>query len=520
MSWKGFLLRAGITSDGKNIAFKKGNLTVQDAILPKGIVPSEVVTAGPTTYTIAQLLTGFILRDPTGTSRADLLPTAALIIAGIKGVFVGLTFEFIINNTGSNGEIITVTTATGLTLTGIMTIDGGELRRFRVEVTGVTTPAVVIRDSGSGNGLSASEMEFLDGAIAGTQVANKAVIADANVNTGVSKVTALSIGSTGAEVVQEPQLVAPTLTTVDDTAVYAVGREYTNPAGEVFIYLQGIASVIEGDWVTYRVTSITTAVIKRVVAGDQGTLAIAMAAVINTKFGWFQVVGNNLAAGAITGGDAAVGGAVFLTATPGIMDDVEVSDDRVSGAVFSVQEGELSGNPAALAGATISRPFVGMGWPVRPILSQIDDSALYSVGRKYEDVVSGDVWVYLSGVASCVEGSWLTYYITSTAAAVTALLAASALGLVAIAVGALENTKFGWAQIAGNNLRAKATSGGDAAAGAHVYYQAAGIVDDQIVAGDMVYGAIFSIQEGELSGNPAGLAGVTIAYPFVTNEST
>jgi hypothetical protein len=44
-----------------------------------------------------------------------------------------------------------------------------------------------------------SEINFLDNALAGTQVASKAVIADANVNTGVSKITELHIGASGSE---------------------------------------------------------------------------------------------------------------------------------------------------------------------------------------------------------------------------------------------------------------------------------------------------------------------------------
>ena len=51
-----------------------------------------------------------------------------------------------------------------------------------------------------GLGLDATEYGRLNGALAGTQVANKAVITDANVNTGVSKVTQLHIGATGAEI--------------------------------------------------------------------------------------------------------------------------------------------------------------------------------------------------------------------------------------------------------------------------------------------------------------------------------
>ena len=47
--------------------------------------------------------------------------------------------------------------------------------------------------------LTLAEVDVLDGATAGTQVASKAVVADANINTGVSKVTELHIGATGSE---------------------------------------------------------------------------------------------------------------------------------------------------------------------------------------------------------------------------------------------------------------------------------------------------------------------------------
>jgi len=365
MSWKGFFLKAGIHSDSKNISVQRGNITCQNEIIAAGIEPDEVVTAGPATFTIAQLLTGIVVRDPTGASRADLVPTAALIVAGIEGVFIGAVFEFTIINTGSNAEIITVTTAAGVTLTGTMTIDGGDLRRFRAEVTAIASgsQAVTIRDIGDSTALSAAELEYLDGAVPGTQAANKVVVANSDVNTGVSKVTALHIGATGSEILQEAEPLVPTLT-------------------------------------------------------------------------------------------------------------------------------------------------------------QVDDSALYSVGRRYRNPITGDVFVYLSGVTSCVIGSWVAYYITSAAASVTALIVANGIGLVAIAMGVVENAKFGWFQLAGNNLMAKAASGGDAAAGTIVYYQATGIVDDQVSAGDMIYGAVFSIQEGELSGNPAGFAGVSIQYPFMTDESS
>ncbi len=170
MSWRGFFLRAGVLSDGKNIAIQSGNLTVQEAIIAKGIVPDEVVAAAATSFTIAQLLTGYIKRDPAAASRADPMPTAALIIAGIKNVFVGAVFDFTIENTGSVTEIITLTAATGTTLSGTMTIDGGDIRRFRAVVTAVTSPAVTIYSlGGSSEGVLATTLEIntaLDGILA------------------------------------------------------------------------------------------------------------------------------------------------------------------------------------------------------------------------------------------------------------------------------------------------------------------------------------------------------------------
>ncbi len=311
----------------------------------------------------------------------------------------------------------------------------------------------------------------------------------------------------------------PTLTDVDSAAAYSLGKIYRDADGSEYIYLQGLASTITGDWVTYRITSTAAAVTVRAIAGVQGSLAIAMAAIVAGKFGWYQIFGLNLGAGAISGGNAAVGGAVYLTSTAGLIDDVEVADDRVSGAVISVQEGELASNPVALAGVTISHPFVGMGWPVRPDLTQLDASALYTVGRRYTDHVSGKEYIYLTGATNVTLGSWVTYYITSPAGSVTAEIAANAIGLVAIAMAAIIQTKFGWFQVFGNNLAAQAASAGDAAAGAIVYYQSAGIVDDQSSAGNMIYGAVFSVQEGEVGGGD-GFAGVNIAYPFMTDEST
>jgi len=90
-------------------------------------------------------------------------------------------------------------------------------------------------------------------------------------------------------------------------------------------------------------------------------------------------------------------------------------------------------------------------------------------------------FIYLKGVGSTVLGSWVTYNADDNS---TALLAANAIGPVAIAMGASVANTFAWYQISGKAV-------GKALAGfldnANVYATAtAGSVDDAPVAGDRV----------------------------------
>jgi hypothetical protein len=95
-------------------------------------------TAAAITMTAAQILGGLILRDPNGAGRADLVPTAAALVAAIPGAGVGSAFEFTIRNTADAAETITVTTNTGVTLSGTMTIAQNNSKRFVAVFTNVT----------------------------------------------------------------------------------------------------------------------------------------------------------------------------------------------------------------------------------------------------------------------------------------------------------------------------------------------------------------------------------------------
>lgn len=64
--------------------------------------------------------------------------------------------------------------------------------------------------------ITVAEANVLDGATAGTQVASKAVVADANVNIGSTKITALYIGTSGSET--QVTSTAAELNRLDDSA--------------------------------------------------------------------------------------------------------------------------------------------------------------------------------------------------------------------------------------------------------------------------------------------------------------
>ena len=113
------------------------------------LTATTVTTAGDVTYTAAQLKTGLILRDPNGGARADLFPTAANLLAAVPGAIAGTSFIVTIRNTADAAETITMTTNTGLTLSGTMTIAQNAQKSFLVTFTDVSTAAVTIYSMGS-----------------------------------------------------------------------------------------------------------------------------------------------------------------------------------------------------------------------------------------------------------------------------------------------------------------------------------------------------------------------------------
>lgn len=104
--------------------------------------PVTKTTASAVTYTASEAASGIILRDPNGAGRADLFPTAADLYTELGNPEVGSAFELIIRNTADADETITMTTNTGLTLSGTMTIAQNNTKRFLVVFTSASAVTI------------------------------------------------------------------------------------------------------------------------------------------------------------------------------------------------------------------------------------------------------------------------------------------------------------------------------------------------------------------------------------------
>lgn len=117
-----------------------------------------------------------------------------------------------------------------------------------------------------------------------------------------------------------------------------------------------------------------------------------------------------------------------------------------------------------------------------------------------------NVYMYGKGVASTVAGSWVSFDDDGN----TTLLAANAVGRVGIAQAALVASTYGWYQIYGKSTIAKVLAG--FADNGKVYSTStAGSVDDAVVSGDLIVGAI---GRSAISG---GVADMELNFPFATD---
>ena len=87
----------------------------QSPVMPM-ITPTTIATAGPVTYTPAQLMSGWILRDGNGGARTDTLPSAASMVQTVQGAMVGTAFDFELRNITATAVAITLAPGAGGTI--------------------------------------------------------------------------------------------------------------------------------------------------------------------------------------------------------------------------------------------------------------------------------------------------------------------------------------------------------------------------------------------------------------------
>lgn len=115
------------------------------------------------------------------------------------------------------------------------------------------------------------------------------------------------------------------------------------------IYLQGVASTVLGDWVTYEADTYGTT---RLVANAIGAVAVALSANVASQYGWYMISGKvpaTVLAGFVDNGH------LYGTATAGAADDAIVAGDRIQNARGA---SAINGPSATTAEVEIYRPFV------------------------------------------------------------------------------------------------------------------------------------------------------------------
>jgi hypothetical protein len=118
-------------------------LHVTGATVTTGVVyknqPAQSVESAAATLTIAELLTGII--QYTGALATLTMPTGTNIEGGVPATFpTDMSFDFSVINTGAG--VVTLGTATGLTLVGGMTVAAAASGLFRVRKTSTNTYTV------------------------------------------------------------------------------------------------------------------------------------------------------------------------------------------------------------------------------------------------------------------------------------------------------------------------------------------------------------------------------------------
>jgi hypothetical protein len=139
----------GIDSENQNTGVAVGALRGKTAsVFPISFGPAAAsyATAGNVTYTAADVVGGTIVRVCAGGARSDVLPTAALMVAGTPSATVGMLLSCLIINGSDAAETITIGAGTGGAFDTNQTaasrvIPQNSQKEVRIRLTNVTSGA-------------------------------------------------------------------------------------------------------------------------------------------------------------------------------------------------------------------------------------------------------------------------------------------------------------------------------------------------------------------------------------------
>lgn len=152
-----------------------------------------------------------------------------------------------------------------------------------------------------------------------------------------------SVGST-----VNPQPIDETSTTLKTRLGTKIRAQHATYGEAEFIYLLGVASTGQGDWVSFDEAYVTT----RTVANAKGRVAVAMSANVASQYGWYCIYGKVPAEVKASYAD---NGLVYLSSTAGHIDDADVAGDLVLGAIG---RGAIDDPNTGQAWMELSYPFV------------------------------------------------------------------------------------------------------------------------------------------------------------------
>lgn len=147
---------------------------------------------------------------------------------------------------------------------------------------------------------------------------------------------------------------------IHSTQQNTLGQLAFTTDGKGYVYLQGIGSVAAGSWVTIGAVHVAALL----VSGANGRVAVASAAIVASKFGWFQVAGECTNALASSNGTIASGGGQLqvggsgLVAAQGTSTGAAAGDYIFGAYAYSGQPASESTGADTIASVFLNYPFI------------------------------------------------------------------------------------------------------------------------------------------------------------------